>query len=68
MMLNPRIGQRVTVWYRAGLRDAMPLHARSGVVRVRGSAKPRNHGVEIDGKVYSIPCGNLMKTCPEVAG
>ncbi len=61
MMLNPRLGQRVTVWYRANLRGSMPLHARAGIVRVRSHNKPRNHGVEIDGRVYSVPCGNLRR-------
>lgn len=62
MMLNPRIGQTVRVRYRRGLRDHMPLHDRIGVVRItsRGPG-PRNHGVEVDGRLYGVPCGNLFK-------
>ena len=62
MMLNPRHGQHVQVWYGKGWRRAgMPLHGRVGVVRVVCRARPRNHGVEIDGQVYGVPCGNLRK-------
>jgi len=61
MLLNPRIGQRVQVWYRAGLRDAMPLHGKEGIVVLRSCGKPRNHGVKIDGKMYVVPCGNLRR-------
>lgn len=61
MMLNPQIGQNVTVHYRKGLSDHMPLHGRTGIVRIRGRVRPRNHGVEIDGTLYIIPSGNLQK-------
>ena len=70
MMANPRIGQVVQVWYRAKVRDIMPFHGRLGTIRKvskpdrRGS--PRNHLVEIDDKLWSIPCGNLRlpDECP----
>lgn len=68
MLLNPRIGQRVQVWYAKNskvfgpnYRDYMPLHGKIGIIVFRSCGKPRNHGVEIDGKFYSIPCGNLRK-------
>jgi len=58
MMLNPRIGQAVQVWYRRDMRW-MPYHGRVGVVRVRSRGKPRNHGVVVAERMVSIPCGNL---------
>lgn len=61
MLLNPRIGQRVKIWYRQGVREHMPLHGKIGQVLIRSRGKPRNHGVEIGGKLYVVPCGNLMK-------
>ena len=39
----------------------MPLQDRVGTVVVVGQGKPRNHGVRIDGEVYCVPCGNLVK-------
>jgi len=62
MMLNPRIGSEVQVWYRAQARPHMPLHGRIGTVRIvsRGPG-PRNHAVEIDGEMWFVPCGNLRK-------
>lgn len=61
MMLNPRLGQRVQIWYRAAVRFGMPLHGKVGVIKVVSCGKPRNHGVEADGILYSVPCGNLRK-------
>ncbi len=61
MMLNPRKGQRLQVWYNARVRGLMPLHGKVGFVRFATRSRPRNHGIEIDGKLYSIPCGNLRK-------
>lgn len=61
MLLNPRIGQRVQVWYRAGVRDHVPLHGKIGTVVIRSKGRPRNHGIEIDGMIYVVPCGNLRK-------
>jgi hypothetical protein len=61
VLLNPRRGQEVLVWYRAGLRDTMPYHGRRGTVAVVSRGKPRNHGVLIDGGMVVIPCGNLMR-------
>lgn len=61
MMANPTIGALVQVWYAKQWRDFMPLHGRTGIVRIRGKGKPRNHGVEIDGTTYVVPCGNLRR-------
>lgn len=61
MLLNPRIGSQVQVWYRAGARELMPWHGRVGVIRVASRGKPRNHGIEIDGLLIAVPCGNLRR-------
>lgn len=61
MMLNPRKGQRVQVWYNKRVCGFMPLHGKIGIVIIVCRGRPRNHGVEIEGRVYSIPCGNLRK-------
>ena len=58
MLSYPQIGQRVQVWYAD---KTMPLQGMIGVVKIRSVGRPRNHGVLIDGKIYSIPCGNLRK-------
>ena len=83
MIVRPRPGQRVQVWYATKPKSApkwlaaalgfkrkpgrpasefMPLHGRFGIVRIvaRGGG-PRNHGVEIDGEIVAVPCGNLRK-------
>jgi len=59
MISNPRQGDTVQVWYREGLRHAMPLHGRVGTVVHASRGKPRNHGIRIGGKVYVVPCGHL---------
>lgn len=61
MIATPALGQRVQVWYRAGVRDAMPLHGKTGTVVIRSRGRPRNHAVRIDGRVYVVPCGNLRQ-------
>ena len=61
MLLNPRVGSTVQVWYAKHYCAAMPLHGKTGVVRIAGRAKPRNHGIEIDGTLYCVPCGNCRK-------
>jgi hypothetical protein len=65
MMLNPRKGQPVQVWYRKGMREWMPYHGRVGTVAVVCRGKPRNHGVLIDGQLIAIPCGNLRPVASE---
>ena len=66
MLLNPEIGQCVQIWYKDGQARAyepvaMPYHGLIGVVRVRSHGKPRNHAVEIGGRVIVVPCGNLRR-------
>jgi len=61
VLSNPSIGERVRVHYAKHYRDMMPLHGKVGIVRVRSKGRPRNHGVEINGQLFAIPAGNLMK-------
>lgn len=61
MIATPALGQPVQVWYRAGVRDIMPLHGKTGVVVIRSHGRPRNHAVRIGGRVYVVPCGNLRQ-------
>ena len=64
MLLNPKIGQDVQVWYRIGIRHVMPHHGKVGRVTVVSRGRPRNHGVQIDGVTVPVPCGNLRKPQP----
>lgn len=61
MMANPKLGQRVQIWYAKRYAHTMPLHGKFGTVVVVSKGKPRNHGVAVDGVMYAIPCGNLNK-------
>ena len=61
MLSNPRKGDRVQVWYAERKRDGMPLHGLVGTVVVVSKKRPRNHGVEIDGRMHVVPAGNLRK-------
>lgn len=62
MMANPKLGQRVMVWYGKRYCLTMPLHGKIGTVVVVCKARRcRNHGVSIDGQMFVIPCGNLRK-------
>lgn len=60
MMASPAVGQRVVVRYSVKARAFMPLHGKEGVVVKRAAGRPKNHLVEVDGKQYVIPCGNLF--------
>lgn len=60
MIANPRVGQVVRIRYNAKVRASRPLHDRVGTVVVASRGKPRNHGININGVVYVVPCGNLM--------
>jgi hypothetical protein len=60
MLLNPSRGQKVRVHYRPQVAPYMPLHGKIGSVVVPGSGRPRNHCVEIDGRLYLVPAGNLV--------
>lgn len=60
MLSNPVVGQPAQVWYNKRLAPEMPLHGKVGSIRIVCKARRcRNHGVEIDGKIYAVPCGNL---------
>lgn len=65
MMLNPRKGQRVRLWYRKKVCHLFPLHGKIGTVVVvfrrtrQNEGSPRNHGVEVGGELVVVPCGNL---------
>ena len=61
MLTNPKPGSIAQVWYRADVRDAMPLHGQVGRIVQVGQKRPRNHGVEIAGTVYVVPAGNLQR-------
>jgi len=77
MIVNPRKGKTVQVWYKKALASEMPLHGKIGTVEVickphkaprcnqviEGVRQqgPRNHGVLIDGKVWVVPCGNIRE-------
>lgn len=61
-MVHPKPGQTVQVWYNRRIAPTMPLHGKTGVVRIVARGKgPRNHGVVIDGRLWVVPCGNLRK-------
>jgi len=61
MIANPRLGQSVRIHYAKRYGDYMPLQDLIGTVVVIGRGRPRNHGVEVAGRIYCIPCGNLIK-------
>jgi len=61
MLINPRLGQKVQVWYRESNRH-LPYHADYGMVVTRSQGKPRNHLIHIFGKNrVVVPCGNLIR-------
>lgn len=60
MILNPRPGSIVQIWYRPGLRDWMPYHGRHARVIVASRGRPRNHLVRLRGGILVVvPCGNI---------
>lgn len=61
MLVNPAVNQRVVIRYAKSYSSTMPLHGLTGTVVVVGKGRPRNHGVNVGGKIYAIPCGNLFK-------
>jgi len=62
MISNPQPGQPVQVWYAKRYASSMPLHGKIGVVVFRAAGrKMKNHCIEIEGRWYSIPAGNLRK-------
>jgi len=44
------------------------LHGRRGTVLIRSVGHPRNHLVQVDGKSYVVPCGNLFSLKSSSAG
>ena len=47
-------------WYAKRYAHTMPLHGKIGTVKIANRrGKPRNHGIEIDGVLWVVPCGNL---------
>lgn len=61
MIFGPRPNDRVQLHYAKRFAHLWPLHGKIGVVRIVGNGKPRNHGVEIDGKIVVVPVGNLRR-------
>jgi len=65
MVFDPKIGQRVQVVCdeRCGAeyRYLLSLDRKIGTLRVVARSKSRTHGVEIDGRIYAVPRGNLRK-------
>lgn len=61
MIFGPKTGECVQLWYAKAFAHLWPFHGRFGVVRIVGSGKPRNHGIEIDGKIVVVPCGNIKR-------
>lgn len=59
MLLNPKPGQYVRVWYGRKYAHLMPLHGRTGTVVIISAGRPRNHGILVDNRLYIVPCGNL---------
>lgn len=62
MIIHPRPGSHVQIWYRREVAPHMPLHGRVVIVGAasRGPG-PRNHAIEVEGRVYSVPAGNLRR-------
>ena len=68
MLLNPRKGQLVRVWYATRSKGNglpapatfMPFHGCVGRVAIVGHGRPRNHGVRIADELIVIPAGNLF--------
>ena len=61
MLANPKPNQPVRIHYGKRYAHTMPLHGRTGRVVIASKGRPRNHLVEVDGKQFVIPCGNLNK-------
>ena len=59
MVSAPKPGQRVRLRYAAKRAHLFHLHGKTGVVRIVGKGRPRNHGVEIGGVIVVVPAGNL---------
>lgn len=68
MVSNPKLGDTVIIRYKKKLKSWFPLEGKTGTILVVCKARRcRNHGVMVDGKLYAIPCGNLMYPKDRVA-
>lgn len=66
MVSNPQAGDLVIIRYKKALKSWFPLEGKEGVIRIVCKArKCRNHGVEVAGAIYAIPCGNLFYSKPK---
>ena len=64
MLVNPSLSQLVEIRYNPKMRGGAfgaTLHGQIGRIVIVGKGKPRNHGVEVNGVLHVIPCGNLNK-------
>ena len=61
MLFGPKVGKLVQLWYAKQYAHLWPLHGRIGPLCIVGTGKPRNHGVEIDGRIVVVPTGNLRE-------
>lgn len=60
MIRNPRVGQRVQIWYAAARRHVAPHHGRTGTVVVTPGGHPRNVLVDLGGGLkVVVPVGNI---------
>lgn len=59
MMASPRPGTLVRLTYRKALHGVAPWQGKTGTVVVSGRGKPRNHPVEVEGRLVVVPCGHL---------
>lgn len=69
MIVHPRPGSTVQVWYRKDRAGSMPHHGQLGTVRIAAKGPgPRNHGIELDGRMVIVPCGNIRNPRCEPEG
>lgn len=61
MLANPRLGQAVRLRYRKGHPAAVLYQDAIGRVVIVCRGRPRNHGIEIEGRIVVVPCGQLFK-------
>jgi hypothetical protein len=59
MLIFGRVGLAVRIHYNAKRAPSMPCHGKVGRLAVVSRGKPRNHGVEVEGRVVVVPCGNV---------
>lgn len=64
MIVHPKPGATVQIWYAKRYAHTMPLHGKLGTVEIVVKGKIKNHGIRIDGRLYAVPCGNLRYPKP----